>query len=607
MSAPIESYALIGDTRTAALVGSDGAVEWLCLPRFDSPACFAALLGSKQHGRWQLAPATTVRRVRRRYRPDTLILESEFETDEGTVRLIDCMPPEGSRSRVLRMVEGVRGRVAMHMELAMRFGYGEQIPWVRRIAETLVATAGPHSLELRSPIETIGKDFTTTAEFRVSQGEHIPFLLTYFPSHEAPPPAVDGRAAIDATERWWQAWCARCRYGGRWRDAIMQSLVVLKALTYGPTGGIVAAPTTSLPEQPGGIRNWDYRFCWLRDATLTLYALLLAGYTTEAQAWREWLLRAAAGRPEDLQTLYGVMGERDLLERELAWLPGYEHSSPVRIGNAAADQLQLDVYGEIMDALYVGRAAGLESESPAWALQRVLVEFVESHWEQPDNGIWEFRGDRQHFTHSKVMAWVALDRAIKSVEHHGLHGPVERWRKVRARIHHQVCERGFDATRGTFVQAYGSKNLDASLLMIPLVGFLPATDPRVRGTIRAVESELMVGGLVTRYTTSRARDGLPPGEGTFLPCSFWLVDNLALTGQREKAERMFEHLLSLRNDLGLLSEEYDPANRRMLGNFPQALTHLSIVNSARNLIDSGGPAEHRSGVAGHRLSPPSAS
>ena len=523
------------------------------------------------------------------------MLETEFETSDGTVRLIDCMPLWPDRTDVVRVVEGVRGRVAMRMELIIRCGYGVVVPWVRRVEDALLATAGPDSLELRTTVETTGKGLTTIAEFTVQRGQRIPFVLTHFPSHQPRPLPIDANAAIATTELAWHTWCTRCTYDGRWGDAVRRSLLTLKALTYAPTGGIVAAPTTSLPERIGGVRNWDYRFCWPRDATFTLYALLLAGYHDEARAWRAWLLRAAAGRPQDMQTVYGVAGERQLMELQLPWLPGYAGSAPVRIGNAAAAQCQLDVYGEVIDALCLARIAGLDHDDDAWNFQRALLEFLESHWTEPDNGIWEVRGERRHFTHSKVMAWVAFDRAIKTVESGGADGPVARWRRLRARIHADVCGKGYSAKRGAFVQHYGSNKLDASLLLLPLVGFLPPDDPRVRGTVDAIERELMVDGLVVRYLTTRQVDGLPKGEGVFLPCSFWLADNLALIGRNAEAEALFERLLALRNDVGLLSEEYDPRGGRQLGNFPQALSHVALINTARNLSRHGGPGEHRSG------------
>jgi len=590
----IEDYALIGNCRTAALVGRDGSIDWYCAPRFDSPACFAALLGTRDNGRWQIMPQHRVRSIRRRYRGQTLILETEFDTAQGRARLIDCMPSWPDRTDIVRIVEGVRGRVAMQMELIMRCGYGKIVPWVRRVEGALLATAGPDSFELRSGVEPHGKEFTTVAKFTVARGQRIAFVLTHFPSHEPRPLPIDPDAALDATERAWNSWCARCAYGGRWRDAVLRSLITLKALTYAPTGGIVAAPTTSLPERIGGARNWDYRFCWPRDATYTLYALLLAGYRDEARAWREWLLRAAAGRPEDLQTVYGVAGERELTELTIPWLPGYEKSAPVRVGNAAAGQTQFDVYGEVIDALCLARSAGLDPDSNAWRLERVLVDFIAANWERPDNGIWEVRGVQRHFTHSKVMAWVAVDRAIKEAERYDLQAPLVRWRKLRAKMHAQICRRGFDVRRNTFVQYYGATGVDASLLLIPLVGFLPSNDSRVRGTLASVQRELMDGGLLARYRNAQGVDGLPEGEGRFLACSFWLADNLALAGRRSAAEAMFERLLALRNDVGLLAEEYDPRAGRQLGKFPQALTHVALINTARNLSRGGGPSEHRS-------------
>lgn len=583
MPHPIEDYALIGDCHTAALVGRDGSIDWLCFPRFDSGACFAALLGEPAHGRWLIAPAAEVLGIRRQYRDGTLILETEFETNEGAVRIIDCMPLSNERWDVVRIVEGLRGQVAMRMELIIRFDYGSVVPWVRQMGETLMATAGPDTLELRTEVAVRGENMKTVAEFHVSKGERTPFALNYRPSYEAPRQAVDPEQALAATESEWRKWSERCTYQGRWRAAVVRSLITLKALTYGPTGGIVAAPTTSLPEQRGGVRNWDYRYCWLRDATFTLNALLLAGYHEEASAWREWLLRAAAGCPEDLQTLYSVTGERRLDEYEVGWLPGYGGAVPVRVGNAASKQFQLDVYGEVMDTLHLARAADLEPEPAAWRIQVALLQFLESNWKQPDEGIWEIRGPRLHFTHSKVMAWVAFDRAVKDVEVFGLEGPVERWRQVRDAIHRQVCAEGYDARRNTFVQSYGSSYLDASLLLIPQVGFLPPDDPRVRGTVDAIERNLVVDGLVLRYSTATDVDALPPGEGTFLPCSFWLADSLVLTGRREQGEALFERLLALSNDLGLLSEEYDARGRHMLGNFPQALTHMALINTARLL------------------------
>jgi len=598
MALPIEDYALIGDNETAALVGRDGSIDWFCVPRFDSGACFAALLGTSDHGRWLIAPAGDVLRSRRRYRSDTLVLETEFETEDGAVRLVDCMTPRRRNPDIVRMVEGVRGRVPMRMQLIVRFDYGSIVPWVRRLADgTLTALAGPDALCLRTPVETRGRDFMTVAEFTVGAGERVPFTLTWYPSNEPPPEAADPARAIAETEARWREWCSRCQYDGRWRDAVVRSLLTLKALAYQPTGGIVAAPTTSLPERIGGVRNWDYRYCWLRDATFSLYALMICGYVEEARAWRDWLLRAVAGKPTDLQIVYGPAGERRIAEYEIPWLPGYDGSSPVRVGNAAVGQFQLDVYGELMDAMHMTRRMGIEPEEEAWDLQRALLDFLESAWTTPDDGIWEVRGPRRHFTHSKVMAWVALDRAVKAVERFGCDGPVERWKKLRAAIHDEVCRRGYDPTLGAFVQYYGATALDASLLMIPLVGFLPATDERVRRTVEAIERNLMVDGLVRRYAHDGAEtvDGLPPGEGAFLPCSFWFADNLALLGRHDDACRLFERLLALRNDVGLLSEQYDPIRKRLLGNFPQAFTHVSLINTARNLSRTGGPAEHRPG------------
>ena len=592
MPLPIEAYALIGDTRTAALVGNDGSIDWLCLPRFDSQACFAALLGEPRHGRWLLAPSDPVQRTRRRYREATLILETEFETQTGVVRVTDCMPLGKNRHRrVLRVVDGLAGEVAMRMELIIRFDYGSVVPWVQRSGRTLIATAGPDTLELRTPVRVTGKDLTTRAEFVVRQGEQVSFVLSYRASHLPAYTGISAKSALEATEQWWRDWSARCTYTGPWHEPVLRSLITLKALTYQPTGGIVAAPTTSLPEQLGGVRNWDYRYCWLRDATFSLYALLYSGYRDEAKAWREWLLRTVAGRPQDLQILYGISGERRLPEAEMSWLPGYEGSEPVRIGNAASNQYQLDVYGEVLDTFHLMRCVGVASHTRAWNVHRVLLDFLESNWERPDEGIWEVRGPRRHFTHSRVMAWVAFDRAVKAVERFGLKGELERWRALRAAVHAQVCREGFDAQRNSFVQYYGSKNLDASLLMIPLVGFLSAADSRVRGTLEAIQSELSVDGLIRRYVSDEAIDGLPAGEGAFLPCSFWLADNLAMADRCDEARALFERLLSLRNDVGLISEGYDTEKRRLVGNFPQAMTHVALINTARNL--SGPPRAPR--------------
>ena len=589
----IEDYGLIGDTHTAALVGRDGSIDWLCLPSFDSGACFAALLGEPRHGRWLIAPAAPRVAARRRYRPDTLVLETEFDTADGTVCLIDFMTPRDGEPDLIRIVEGVRGRVPMQMELIMRFDYGWIVPWVRQIDDHLRAIAGPDALSLWSDVPTYGRDLTTRAEFEVGEGERIPFLLMWHPSHEASPPRFDALRALDETTRWWHDWVSRCTYSGPWRDQVVRSLITLKALTYEPTGGIVAAPTTSLPEAIGGVRNWDYRYCWLRDATDALYALMIGGYTEEASAWRNWLLRAVAGDPSTLHIMYGMRGERRLPELELWWLPGYEGSRPVRTGNAAVRQLQLDVYGEVMDALHLARRAGIAPDPAAWELQQKLVEYLETAWRQPDEGIWEVRGPRRHFTHSKVMAWVAFDRSIKAVERYGLDGPVDRWRQLCAAVHDEVCREGYDADRNTFTQYYGSQELDASLLMIPLVGFLPADDPRVGGTVAAIERDLMWNGFVRRYRPSEEIDGLPGGEGAFVACTFWLADNYELQGRHQEAHDLFERLLGLCNDLGLLAEEYAPDAGRHLGNFPQAFSHVMLINTARNLSRAHGPVEER--------------
>lgn len=595
MALPIEAYALIGDTYSAALVGNNGSIDWLCWPRFDSDACFASLLGNESNGHWLVAPSIPVRSVRRRYRTGTLVLETDFDTDGGSVRLIDFMPVRNREPDIVRIVQGLEGRVPMRMEAALRFGYGDRTPWMRSTFCCVSAKAGPDATLLRTRMPMRVEDGTVHSDFSVAEHEQVPIILTWFPSHERPPRSVEAFTALDETCAWWRQWSERCVYEGRWREQVVRSLITLKALTYSPTGGIVASPTTSLPEQLGGVRNWDYRFCWIRDATLTLLALLDAGYTEEARAWRDWLLRAVAGEPSELQIMYGVAGERRLLERELSWLSGYESAHPVRIGNAAVAQLQLDVFGEVMDCLHQARRAGVPSDSDeeVWDLQRHLLRFIEQAWELPDEGLWEVRGGRQHFTHSKVMAWVAVDRAVKSAEHFGLEGPLDEWRRLRARIHAQVCERGFDTQRGSFVQAYGSKALDASLLMLPLVGFLPPEDPRVRGTVEAIQRELCRDGLVHRYDTREVVDGLPPGEGVFLACSFWLADNLALRGQEAEAREMFERLLALCNDVGLLSEQYDVERRRLVGNFPQAFSHLALITTAQNLSRGVGPGQQR--------------
>jgi len=598
MSERIEDYAIIGDGETAALVSAAGSIDWLCWPRFDSPACFAALLGTARHGRWLIAPVGEAA-SRRAYRGDTLILETTFNTPTGCAVVLDFMPPRGTRSDVIRIVRGKSGNVKFRSDLLVRFGYGSIIPWVsevRDVTTELHAVAGPDKLTLRTPVKLRGVDDRTVGDFSVSADEEVSFVLTYSLSHLATPQPIDVAAAQADTEKFWTQWSARCRFEGPWRDAVSRSLVTLKALIYQPTGGIVAAPTTSLPEQLEGRRNWDYRFCWLRDATFTLLALLDAGYVEEAERWRGWLVRALAGAPAQAQIMYGLAGERRLTEWEVDWLPGYENSRPVRVGNAAAGQHQLDVYGEVADALHHARLAGLAPASAAWAVQSELTDHVAEVWSKPDEGIWEVRGPQRYFTHSKVMAWVAIDRAIKAAEKYQLAAPLDRWRDVRKRIHADVCARGFNSTRGSFVQAYGEEHLDASLLMIPLVGFLPADDQRVRGTIEAIGRELVVDGLVRRYHTGVTNDGLPPGEGAFLACSFWYVDNLAMIGRQAEARELFEHLLTLRNDVGLLAEEYDPRGKRQLGNFPQAFSHVALVSSAYNLAAQAPakPAQQRS-------------
>lgn len=599
VSYPIEDYAMIGDTQTAALVCRSGSIDWLCLPRFDSGACFAALLGHASHGRWLLAPAGQVRATRRRYRHGTLVLETEMDADGGTIRIVDLMPPRGADPRrgdnpdLVRVVEGVRGRVAMRMHLVVRFDYGSVVPWVTSDEHALRAVAGPDGLTLSTPVTVRGEDLATVAEFTVSEGQRVPFVLTWHPSHRPAPPPIDALAAVASTTEWWRAWSERSTYRGEWREAVERSLITLKALTYAPTGGIIAAPTTSLPEALGGRRNWDYRYSWLRDATFTLYALAHVGFLEEAVAWRDWLLRAVAGNPFELQILYGLGGERRLPELELPWLPGYENSRPVRVGNAAFAQRQLDVYGEVLDALHYARRAGMAPEEHAWDLQQVLLDQLESQWDDPDHGLWEVRGPRRAFTHSRVMAWVAFDRAVKAVEQHELDGPVQRWRALREQIHQEVTSKGYDAERNTFTQYYGSKELDASLLLIPQVGFLPPSDPRVLGTVEAIEGELADGPFVLRYRTDTTEDGLPPGEGAFLICSFWFVDALAITGRHERARHLFERLLAIRNDVGLLAEECDPSAQRQLGNFPQAFSHVGLINSACNVSTTTPPARDR--------------
>ena len=580
MSQPIEDYALIGDTQTAALVGRDGSVDWMCLPRFDSPACFAALLGDRHNGRWRIAPAGGIKRVERRYRTDTVVLETDFHTEDGAIRLVDCMPIRGEAPDIVRVVQGLEGRVDVEMELILRFDYGRVVPWVRRHGGYQLAVAGPDAVRLDAGVPTRSENMSTHASFAVAEGDEVPFVMTWYPSHHTEPAGVDAAQAVADTTAWWREWMGSC---GPTDPLVRRSLLTLKTLTYAPTGGIVAAATTSLPEQLGGVRNWDYRFCWMRDATLTLVALLDGGFADEARAWRDWLLRAVAGNPRDMQIMYGPAGERRLTEMELPWLEGYEKSAPVRIGNAASAQFQLDVYGEVMDALLHARDRGIEPEAHAWAIQRAILDFLESHWQEPDEGLWEIRSERRHFVHSKVMAWVAFDRAVTSVERFGMSGDADRWRRAREEIHREVCERGWDAQRGTFTQSYGSRALDAALLLIPRSGFLPGDDPRVLGTIDAVQRELQHDGFLLRYPTGESDDGLPEGEGAFLPCSFWLADALALAGRRDEARAVYDRLVALANDVGLLSEEYDPQTKRLVGNFPQAFTHLTLVNTALTL------------------------
>ncbi|HEX4210228.1 MAG TPA: glycoside hydrolase family 15 protein [Candidatus Binataceae bacterium] len=604
MSLRIEDYAIIGDTCTAALVGRDGSIDWLCAPRFDSGACFAALLGSANNGFWRLAPVGGEPTSQRCYRADTLILEASFVTASGNATVIDFMPASGRPGRValVRIVKGTAGTVRMCSEAVFRFDYGRTVPWIRQREGGFNAVAGPNAVTLRSTVPVRSENGEFRAEFTIEEGATEVFVAEFYPSHEREPEPCDGLAMLSVTEQWWRAWAGQCRWEGPLRDAVVRSAITLKALTYWPTAGIIAAPTTSLPESLGGQRNWDYRYCWLRDSTFTLYALLLCGYADEAKEWREWLLRAIAGRPQDMQIMYGLAGERDLPEFEVPWLGGYADSKPVRIGNAAHQQFQLDVYGEVMDTLYVAGKYNVPPDQDVWRMQGQLMDFIESAWQHPDEGIWEIRGERQHFTHSKVMAWVAADRAVKSINRYKVEGPIAKWTALRDQIHREVCARGFDPKRNSFVQHYDSEALDASLLMIPLVGFLPAHDPRVRGTVEAIQKELMIDGLVRRYATESGVDGLPPGEGAFLPCSFWLADNLAVMGRYDEARELFEKLLALRNDVGLLAEEYDPAERRQTGNFPQALTHVCLINTAHNLMLGSGPAVER---GAHNAPPPS--
>jgi GH15 family glucan-1,4-alpha-glucosidase len=595
----IEDYGFLSDTQTGALVSRDGCVDWLCLPRFDSGACFASLLGRSENGHWRFRPNDKIEKLSRRYRGETLILETEIETASGVVRLNDFMPPRGENPDLIRIVEGIRGEVSMEMELIIRFDYGQIVPWVRKRHGGLEAIAGPNGLILRTPITTRGKDLTTVAEFNVKKGDRVPFVLTWFASHGEPPKPVSADHALRDTEKFWIAWERQCHRKTPWDEAVVRSLITLKGLTYAPTGGLVAAATTSLPEKIGGVRNWDYRYCWLRDATFTLMAFMNAGYKEEAKLWREWLLRAIAGSPAQMQIMYGVQGERRLEEFEVPWLAGYENSKPVRIGNAASRQFQLDVYGEVLGAMYRAHQAGLETDEAEWALQVGLMTFLESNWQKPDEGIWEVRGGQKHFTHSKMMAWVAFDRAVKLVEtcNCAAEGHLERWRKIRDQIHREVCERGYNGRKKAFTQYYGSDGLDASLLTMPLAGFLPANDERVRNTMEAIERDLMQDGLVLRYQPQKENvDGLPGSEGVFLPCSFWLADCLHLIGRKKEARELFERLLLLRNDLGLLSEEYDPVAKRQLGNFPQAFSHVALVNAALILSDEHPAARESEGA-----------
>lgn len=585
----IEDYALIGDLQTAALVSKQGSIDWLCFPRFDSPACFAALLGSDDNGHWRIAPRDAAAVSSRHYRGDTLVLETEWSTPSGSVRVIDFMPPRDAAPDVVRIVEGISGSVELRSELKLRFDYGHVVPWVRRSDGQIDAIAGPDAVSLRSDVHQYGRDLTTYSDFRIGANDRAWFVLTWHPSHHAVPEPTDALGSLEPTETFWTDWIGRTNRATDVSEEVTRSVLTLKALTYAPSGGIVAAPTTSLPEALGGGRNWDYRYCWLRDATMTLSAMLRAGYTDEAEAWRNWLLRAIAGSPEDLQIMYGVTGERRLTEFEAGWLPGFGSSAPVRIGNAAAEQLQLDVYGEVMDVLALAREAQIGATDEAWEVQRGLMRHLEDVWDQPDEGIWEVRGGRQHFTYSKVMAWVAFDRAARAVERFGLSGPAAEWKARAAEIHQEVCDQAYDPDRNSFTQAYGSKALDAAVLLIPQVGFLPADDPRVAGTVDAVQRELASDGFVRRYLTEHTDDGLEGDEGTFLICSFWLADSLAMIGRVGEARDLYEKLVALRNDVGLLAEEYDVNSGRMLGNFPQAFSHLGLVNTAWHLTTAESP------------------
>jgi len=593
LASPIEEYALIGDCRGAGLISRSGAIEWLCLPRFDSGAFFAAILGENRHGFWQIAPTHGVVNTSRRYVKGTLVLETDLITTTGVVRLTDFMAPQTHESDVFRLVECLEGQVELQSQLCVRFDYGSILPWIRRLDRGVRMGAGPERVDCISDLRMEIEENSAISHFTLAAHEQAAFQLTWTRTQDPPPLEKNVKQALADAIQWWRDWSGRCTFEGLWRDDVVRSLITLKALTYAPTGGIVAAPTTSLPEHIGGVRNWDYRYCWLRDATFTLYSLLIGGYTEEAKAWREWLVNAAAGNPSQLQIMYGVAGERRLTEIELDWLPGYENSAPVRIGNAAYSQHQLDVPGEIMEALHLARRYGIDPDKDAWRVQAALLEFLESEWSKPDEGIWEIRGPKRHFTHSKVMAWVAADRAVKDIELFGMPGESHRWQKLRDMIHTEVLAQGYSEKLGAFVQSYGADETDASLLMLPLVGFVEATDPKMRGTLRLIEERLVSDGFVVRYRTESNVDGLPVGEGAFLLCSFWLADNYALAGRYEQARELFEKLLSLRNDVGLLAEEYDPRARRMLGNFPQAFSHVGLVNTARNLSAGGGPAMER--------------
>jgi GH15 family glucan-1,4-alpha-glucosidase len=583
----IEDYGLLGDCETAALVGRDGSIDWLCWPAFDSDACFAAILGTRKNGRWLIAPADEVVRTSRRYWDNTLILQTQFETKDGVVAIIDFMPPRGEASDVVRLVRGIKGSVKMRMELVIRFGTGSEIPWVKRTKDgAMLAICGPDMTVLRTPAKLRGEDMTTVSDFEVSEGKTVPFVLTYGASHLQLPKPIDPARALQATEDFWLDWCSRCTYDGDNRDLVMRSLITLKALTYGPTGGIVAAPTTSLPEKLGGSRNWDYRYCWLRDATFTLLALMNSGYTEEASDWHNWLLRAAAGAPDNMQIMYGIKGERRLLEWEAGWLPGYEGAQPVRLGNAAHAQLQLDVYGELIDAFHQSRVSKLKLDDGTWDLELAVLGHLEEIWDQPDHGIWERRGKGFHYVFSKVMTWVAFDRGIKSAEQFGFKAPLERWRALRDTIHREVCEKGFDRKQDSFVESYGSEVLDASLLLLPAVGFLPGSDPRIRGTIAAIERYLIRDGFVLRHDPREVTSEIQPIEGAFLACSLWLADAYVLCGEIDKAQVLFDRVVAVANDLGLLAEEYDSGAGRQTGNFPQALTHIALINTAHNLSEA---------------------